>query len=48
MFKHYKPSKAKRTQFAKEMKEIEEFCTQNGIPKTALSQVKTTIVITLP
>lgn len=31
MFKHYKPNKAKRTQFAKEMKEIEEFCTQNGI-----------------
>lgn len=30
MFKQYKPSKAKRTQFAKEMKEIEEFCTQNG------------------
>lgn len=31
MFKHYKPSRAKRTQFAKEMKEIEEFCNQNGI-----------------
>lgn len=31
MFKHYKPSRTKRTQFAKEMKEIEDFCTQNGI-----------------
>lgn len=31
MFKNYKPSKAKRTQFAKEMKEIENFCNQNDI-----------------
>lgn len=31
MFKHYKPSKTKRTQFAKEMKEIEDFCTKNNI-----------------
>lgn len=31
MFKHYKPSRAKRTQFAKEMKEIEDFYTKNDI-----------------
>lgn len=31
MFKHYKPSRAKRTQFAQEMKEIEDFCTKNNI-----------------
>lgn len=31
MFKHYKPSRTKRTQFAKEMKEIENFCNQTGI-----------------
>ena len=31
MFKHYKPSRTKRTQFAKEMKEIEDFCTKNDI-----------------
>lgn len=31
MFKHYKPSRTKRTQFAKEMKEIEDFCTKNNI-----------------
>ena len=28
MFKHYKPSRTKRTQFAKEMK---DFCTKNNI-----------------
>lgn len=28
MFKHYKPSRAKRTQFAQE---IEDFCTKNDI-----------------
>lgn len=31
MFKHYKPSRTKWTQFAKEMKEIEDFCTKNNI-----------------
>lgn len=31
MFKHYKPSKAKRIQFAKEIKKIEDFCTKNDI-----------------
>lgn len=43
MFKHYKPSRAKRIQFAMEMDSIREFC-----KKTIYKQVKITIAITLP